>query len=210
MALKPGIYEELISHSLKNAIEDTKNQNHDVTIGKVDSSESHQIIARHMQRILARSLADINAEEHIALYNDLLEIIQKHNARYNKSDMLLSPAERLLEVHDPILPIHPRPDTPLSFGCLLTATSSDPSLVSQLQQEILNADRIDILCSFIKWSGIRILKDELEEFTMQKHACLRIITTSYLGATDFKAIEFLQSLPNTRKMGSNLLLTHER
>ena len=198
MALKPGIYEELISHSLKNAIEDTKNQNHDVTIGKVDSGESHQIIARHMQRILARSLADINTEEHIALYNDLLEIIQKHNVRYNKSDMLLSPAERLLEVHDPILPIHPRPDTPLSFGCLLTATSSDPSLVSQLQQEILNADRIDILCSFIKWSGIRILKDELEEFTMQKHACLRIITTSYLGATDFKAIEFLQSLPNTQ------------
>jgi hypothetical protein len=105
MTLKPGIYEELISHSLKNAIEDTKNQNHDVTIGKVDSGESHQIIARHMQRILARSLADINTEEHIALYNDLLEIIQKHNARYNKFDMLLSPAERLLEVHDPMLPI---------------------------------------------------------------------------------------------------------
>ena len=198
MALKPGIYEELISHSLKNAIEDTKNQNQDVTIGKVNSGESHQIIARHMQRILARSLADINAEEHIALYNDLLEIIQKHNARYNKSDMLLSPAERLLEVHDPMLPIHPRPDTPLSFGCLLTATSSDPSLVSQLQQEIVNADRVDILCSFIKWSGIRILRDELEEFTRYKHSRLRIITTSYLGATDFKAIEFLHSLPNTQ------------
>ena len=198
MTLKPGIYEELISHSLKNAIEDTKNQNHDVTIGKVDSGESHQIIARHMQRILARSLADINVEDHIAIYNDLLKIIQRHNVRYNKSDMLLSPAERLLEVHDPMLPIHPRPDTPLSFGCLLTATSSDPSLVSQLQQEMLNADRIDILCSFIKWSGIRILRDELEEFTRQKHACLRIITTSYLGATDFKAIEFLQSLPNTQ------------
>ncbi len=198
MTLKPGIYEELISHSLKNAIEDTKNQNHDVTIGKVDSGESHQIIARHMQRILARSLADINAEEHIGLYNDLLEIIQKYNARYNKSDMLLSPAERLLGVYDPMLPMHPRPDTPLSFGCLLTATSSDPSLISQLQQEILNADRVDILCSFIKWSGIRILRDELEEFTKQKHARLRVITTSYLGATDFKAIEFLQSLPNTQ------------
>ncbi len=198
MTLKPGIYEELISHSLKNAIDGTKNQNHDVTTRKVDPGESHQIIAQHMQRILSRSLADINAEDHVGLYNDLLEIIQKHTARYNKSDMLLSPAERLLEIHDPMLPIHPRPDTPLSFGCLLTATSSDPSLVSQLQQEILNADRIDILCSFIKWSGIRILRDELEEFTRQKHARLRIITTSYLGATDFKAIEFLQSLPNTQ------------
>jgi superfamily II DNA or RNA helicase len=198
MTLKLGIYEELISHSLKNAIEDTKNQNHDVATKKVDPGESHQIITRHMQRILVRALTDINAEDHIALYNNLLEIIQKHNARYNKSDMLLSPAERLLGVHDPMLPIHPRPDTPLSFGCLLTATSSDPSLVSQLQQEILNSDRVDILCSFIKWSGIRILRDELEEFTRRKHVRLRVITTSYLGATDFKAIEFLQSLPNTQ------------
>ena len=197
MTLKPGIYEELISRSLSKAIEDTKNQNSDVTTRKIDPGESHQIIAQYVQRILSRSLADINAEDHIDLYNDLLEIIQRYNARYNKSDMLLSPAERLLEVHDPMLLIHPRPDTPLSFGCLLTATSSDPSLVSQLQQEMLSADSVDILCSFIKWSGIRILRDELEEFTRQKHACLRVITTSYLGATDFKAIEFLQSLPNT-------------
>jgi len=32
MTLKPGIYEELISHSLKNAIEGTKNKSHDVVL----------------------------------------------------------------------------------------------------------------------------------------------------------------------------------
>ncbi|MBU0465599.1 MAG: hypothetical protein KKE12_18725 [Proteobacteria bacterium] len=90
---------------------------------------------------------------------------------------------------------HPRPETPLSVSSLLTATSGDPSLVSQLKQEILHADRIDILVSFIKWSGIRIIKDELEEFT--QHGKLRVITTSYLGATDLKAVQHILNLPNT-------------
>ncbi len=98
------------------------------------------------------------------------------------------------------LPIHPlanspRPETPLSVGALLTATSGDPSLVSQLKQEILHADGVDMLVSFIKWSGIRIIKDELKAFT--RHGNLRVITTSYLGATDLKAIKFLLTLPNT-------------
>jgi superfamily II DNA or RNA helicase len=90
-----------------------------------------------------------------------------------------------------------RPDTPLSQGCLLTGTRLDPSLVSQLRKEIQTADSVDILCSFIKWSGIRILEEALRAFTHQPGARLRVITTSYLGATDLKAVELLRSFPNT-------------
>jgi HKD family nuclease len=104
-------------------------------------------------------------------------------------------ARRLLSIRPVMAPAAERPDTPLGLGCLLTGTRLDPSLVSQLRKEIQTADRVDVLCSFIKWSGIRILEEALRAFAGKPGTRLRVITTSYLGATDLKAIDLLRSLP---------------
>jgi len=93
-----------------------------------------------------------------------------------------------------------RPDTPLARSALLTGTRLDPSLGSQLKKEIATADRVDILCSFIKWSGLRVLLDDLKTLAEENGGNgprIRIITTSYMGATDPRAIEQLSQLPNT-------------
>ena len=101
----------------------------------------------------------------------------------------------------------PRPDLPLAFSALLNGSTHAPSLESQLEKELLSADRVDWLVSFIKCSGILPLRDALRRLTdsapdpgeaSQAGApVLCIATTSYLGATDARAEEFLAQLPRT-------------
>jgi len=100
------------------------------------------------------------------------------------------------------------PYTRLTQSELFTGSNAGISLESEIKKEILSSDEICWLVSFIKFSGIGIFKQELEEFTNSGRK-LRIITTTYMGTTDAKAIEFLAGLKNTEiKVSYNT--EHER
>ncbi len=96
-----------------------------------------------------------------------------------------------------------RPATPLSDVALLTNTRGEPSLGAELRAQLTSADRVDLLCAFIRWHGIRILADELETLR-NRGVPLRVITTTYRGATERRALDEL-----VRKFGAEVRIRYD-
>ncbi|MCX5673325.1 MAG: DUF3427 domain-containing protein [Planctomycetota bacterium] len=199
-----GLYEQIIDRLLASKLAALAGQPFTIERRPLDAADAYAYLAQHLHRLLEHGLRQIEGEDavqrQVELCNEIIGVMLRQIGDGQADETVVAEeASRLLAVVETSPTGQPatipRPDTPLSTSCLLTGTRLDPSLVSQLQKEILSADRIDILCSFIKWSGIRILEDQLRMFTGRPSTKLRIITTSYMGATDLKAIEFLQALP---------------
>ena len=107
--------------------------------------------------------------------------------------------QRLKSVHSPNTEVA-YPGTGLRHPWLFTSAKSDPSLLRELRAELQSADRVDILVSFITWSGVRKLMDVLTQVTALDGAGnprtrFRILTTTYIGATEARAVDALARLP---------------
>lgn len=200
-----GLYEHLVNSALHARLDATGDPRL-AELGDVDHEDAHAAIAQYLEHLLAESLSTLRGQEAAERQRRLVDrvietLVSELGHEWADRFNLASPLRRLLAVHaEPRQHPTPRPDTPLARSALLTGTRLDPSLASQLSKEFAAADRVDILCSFIKWSGIRLLIEALGELTATPHPAgprLRVITTSYMGATDAKAIETLRDLPNT-------------
>jgi superfamily II DNA or RNA helicase len=201
-ALPPGLYEQVVDRLLERRLAALQRSAVDFAGEKLDAGESHTVLADHLRRVIREVLAGVIGEDRLMRQVEMVNrILREVEAADSDSDRQLpAPPHRLLSVW-PAGPVGDRkperPDTPLALGSLLAGTRLDPSLISQLRKELASADRVDILCSFIKWSGVRILDDDLRAFTARPSTRLRVLTTSYLGATDLKAVDLIESLPNT-------------
>ena len=203
MKLKQGIYEQVISDKIH---EELKNREDELNIEKeeIEKEESKTILAKYIEEVTRKSLSliknkDINKQ--IDICNNIIEYLSnqvedeeiKENSIHEDGEILLNIEEKRNKSKTKNHNI--RPITPISQSYLFTNSNNEPDLIGELKREIQSSDSIDILVSFIRWSGLRLIKDELIEHTKTKK--LRIITTSYMGASEFKAIKFLSELPNT-------------
>lgn len=203
MKIKKGIYEQVISNKIH---EELKIREDEINIFKeeIEKEEAKVILSKYLQEVTKKSLnliknKDINKQIEVCnqIINYLSEQVEdkeiKENNIHKDGEILLSVEEKINK--SKIKNNNIRPLTPISQSYLFTNSNNEPGLISELKREILSSDNIDILVSFIRWSGLRLIKDELIEHTQTKK--LRIITTSYMGASEFKAIKFLSELPNT-------------
>ena len=119
----------------------------------------------------------------------------------NKSGdrMPAEPLRILKALHNPNAP-PALPLTGLRRPWLFTSARSDPSLLGELRAELATVDRVDILVSFITWSGVRKLLDVITQATARNaqgtpRTHFRILTTTYIGATEARAVNCLAELP---------------
>jgi len=84
----------------------------------------------------------------------------------------------------------PQPKTALAQTALLTNAPSEPTLVGQLESELLSKDGVGILGAFIRFTGVRELLPYIRELT-QKGGLVRVITTTYTGTTEQRTLEVM-------------------
>lgn len=206
--LKLGLYEQVISKGLGQVLE-KETDKVKVTI-PIDSEEASKILSKYIEEAIAQGLENIKDSggsilEQVHLVNKIVNtIISETGEAELESFEVDERAEQLLALLEKKNSVYAlnekseiiRPITSIAQSSLFTGAIHEPSMVTEFKKEIASADRIDLLVSFIKWSGLRIIIDELTSF-VQRGGKLRIITTSYMGATDVKAIEELRKILNT-------------
>lgn len=204
-----GLYEKLITQVIEERLDKKR-----FYIGEraLTPNEASVWLSRFLSNILEFAIASVptgddKLQAQIELSNQLLLWLKNRISDDGLIDENLLTSQgkiltALYELENPVAADLKKyvedifPLTGLTQSELFSGSNAGLSLESELKREILSADEIYWLVSFIKWAGIRIFQKELEAFT-QSGRELKVITTSYMGATDAKAVEYLASLPNT-------------
>lgn len=192
--LPDGLYESLVTQALEQAIAEAQRAGRSVHLDALDAVEGDTLLTRHLAAEIGRRLGGLKEGQRIEFCNRLLASI---GADGPESQVPVGEEKRaLLAVYGDASAPH-RPLTPLSLSSLLTGAADEPRLGNELDAEISSADRIDALVSFVTWEGWRRMAGAFERFALGKRP-LRLMTTTYTGATDAEAVVALARLPGAQ------------
>jgi superfamily II DNA or RNA helicase/HKD family nuclease len=204
MPLPHGLYDlvltEAIARSLENAIPAVGD------VRALDADEAAERLAEVLGAELRRILADAEGttserlQTQLALVNGLLRELRERLERDGPElDEVAPPPRVLRSVYTGAASPPEAPETGLAAPWLFTAGRGSPALVTELRREAAASDAIDILVSFITVSGVRKLIDVLKTVTAadaagQGRTRIRVLTTTYMGATQVQALDELARL----------------
>ena len=202
MILREGVYENLITNELQQDMKQAEIEGLVCKQEEIDKAESPSMLTEHIAKIIRNRLSDekLTKEEKTAFINRLIDSLEENSDEkiINNNRMLAAviskPEEATLNATKQTLI---RPLTGFRTSSLFTGGQSAVPLNAEIERDIASADRINLIVSFLKLSGINLFYDQLKKFCTQPNHKLRIITTTYCGVTDAKAVERLAALPNT-------------
>lgn len=194
MSIEPGPRDHLITRALQRELESLEPELIDAA--PLDAAEGPNRLARHAMEELRRDLAGVDlAETQTERVNALLATLEAEDAI---DAQVVSPPRVLQGVQSrsplgEVLPLPPAPATPFSQSDLLVNAEGQPNVGSELRAELASADSVDLICAFVIWSGVRHLREPLAELK-RRGGRIRVITTTYMGATEKRAIDELVAL----------------
>jgi superfamily II DNA or RNA helicase len=186
-----GLYESLLTQRLNQALAARPDLHPD--IDAVDDAEQPLTLTRHLAPLIERALRTAKtAEARAALMRKILSVLPEPEMAEAPHEREPGRIERLdaVTATNRLIAKPPRPATPLSDAALMTNARHEPTLAAELRAELASADRVDLLCASVKWQGLRLLEGPLTELR-DRGVPLRVITTTYLGATDARALDAL-------------------
>ena len=206
MTLPDGLYDLLVTEMLATRLDAHAADVHPLQHGAAE------LLVDAITRQLAAILDDLAGDEsersrhQLDIVNALLVALRQRLAAASERehaadviDLVAQPLRVLRAVQrDRQFPVSP--ELGLSVPWLFTAGKGSPSLLQEIRRELASADQVDILVSFITVSGVRKLQDVLQQITALTAQArgatrLRILTTTYTGATEARALDELARLP---------------
>jgi hypothetical protein len=194
--MAPGPRDHLITRGLERELD---RLDLEVRVeARLDPAEGPARLARHAMREVERELAvDETAEVQTERLNGLLQQLVGEGEDALPAQVALPP--RVLygikarsPLGDPIdLPTLPA--TPFSQSDLLVNAEGQPNIGSELKAELGTAQSVDLICAFVIWTGVRHLRDSLAQ-VVARGGRVRVITMTYMGATEWRAVDELFAL----------------
>ncbi|MER5629723.1 DEAD/DEAH box helicase [Streptomyces nitrosporeus] len=200
-----GLYETLITRRLQERLKQLDHTGREPIDALVGEESAPHVLARHVGDIVRRILQGLSPAEQVIAANQILESLNTIEGAAQWVDLITDGPRQLLSVAEQEAPgvYAIRPATPLSETALITNSPEDPSLGFELRAELATADRVDLLCAFVKWHGLRVLESSLAS-AHARGVPIRVLTTTYIGATERRALDRL-----VRDFGAEVKVNYE-